>query len=148
MAIDETGDIQAADIWGVECSYQGLNPNCLKCDGWGRIRSGKDDRDELTERLARNLTIVRSAKKERAVKNEVKTSTVSASSQSISKVPKMNVPKKGTVQTKPRENSADLENTFPKDKPFFCTKCKLYLKPPELFDHRQHKEHLTQRKRK
>ena len=116
LASGETRDIDSSDVWGVECSCRGLNPNCLKCNGWGRIQN-----EEVTP-----AAVMREIKSF-AYHSDLKWSK---SGKSFVVEPQMtDLMPTGITKTFPDSNSVTT---------YYCVMCEEYVKPVQLFRHSHH----------
>jgi hypothetical protein len=127
------------DVWGTPCSCQGLNSSCFKCAGFGMLRepplvpvfNEPTHHDGLKRSKSDKSYVVENYKKE---------------TPAVVKIKKVNAPAK--IKVKDGELFPPKEAKKPSDPvssySYYCSLCKEYLKPYQLFDHNQHVDKILQ----
>jgi hypothetical protein len=127
------------DVWGRPCSCQGLNTSCFKCGGFGMLR------EPPVVPMFYEFTQVDRLKLSKSGKSYVV--------EDYKKEPPGVVKrKKANTRAKIQEKVGDLTLNKEIKKPagpvssysYYCSQCKEYLKPFQLFDHSQHVDKILQ----
>lgn len=127
------------DVWGTPCSCQGLNPNCFKCGGFGMLPEPPviPEFDEFGglatvkwSKSGKSYVIDGDKKGSSAVVKRKKPATPTKNKRKVVEVTLLNEIKK----------PADQVSSYS----YYCSQCKEYLKPFQLFDHSQHVEKILQ----
>ena len=134
-----TIDGKEKDVWGRPCSCQGLNPSCFKCGGFGMLRE-----PPVVPKFYESTQVDRL---------KWSTSGKSYGVENYKKEPPAVVKrKKANTRAKIQEKVGDVTLNKEVEKPadpvssyaYYCSQCKEYLKPFQLFDHSQHVDKILQ----